>query len=61
MHAKVIQAMKDKGWNLHLIAKRSGINQSRLERGVLGTREERALYRLAEEECGLDIDEIEQE
>lgn len=59
MIKQVIQEMIDRGWNLPLIANRSGVAQSRIERGVLGIREERALYRLAEEECGIDLDDLE--
>lgn len=59
MIKQVIQEMITRGWNLPLIANRSGVAQSRIERGVLGIREEMALYRLAEEECGIDLDDLE--
>jgi hypothetical protein len=58
MHAKVIQAMKDKGWSLDLIANRSGISYNRLVNGNLGRREEALLYRCAEQEARIDIDLI---
>lgn len=60
MH-EVIQEMIARGWTMYLISSRSGINQSRLENGTLGVREERALLRLAEEEAGVSIDDLEQE
>lgn len=56
---EVIQEMQARGWSLALIAARSGVSLNRLERGVLGVREERALMRLAEEECGIQIDDME--
>lgn len=58
MH-EVIQEMQNRGWSLALIAARSGVSLNRLERGVFGVREERALMRLAEEECGIQIDDME--
>jgi len=57
MH-EVIQEMQARGWSLALIAARSGVSQNRLERGVFGVREERALLRLAEEECHIDLDSM---
>ncbi|MCY1457760.1 hypothetical protein D9M71_750810 [compost metagenome] len=51
--------MQLRGWSLALIASRSGVSQNRLERGVFGVREERALLRLAEEECGIVLDDME--
>jgi transcriptional regulator with XRE-family HTH domain len=51
--------MQTRGWSLALIASRSGVSQNRLERGVFGVREERALLRLAEEECGISLDDME--
>jgi transcriptional regulator with XRE-family HTH domain len=56
---EVIKEMIARGWTLGLIANRSGVSQNRLERGVFGVREERALMRLAEEECGIDLDDLE--
>lgn len=56
---EVIKEMIARGWTLGLIANRSGVSQNRLERGVFGVREERALLRLAEEECGIDLDDLE--
>lgn len=56
---EVIQEMILRGWSLALIAARSGVSLNRLERGVFGVREERALMRLAEEECGIQIDDME--
>ncbi len=56
---EVIQEMQNRGWSLALIAARSGVSLNRLERGVFGVREERALMRLAEEECGIQIDDME--
>ena len=56
---EVIKEMIARGWTMSLIANRSGVSQNRLERGVFGVREERALLRLAEEECGIDIDDLE--
>lgn len=56
---ELIQEMQARGWTLGLIASRSGVSQNRLERGVFGVREERALLRLAEEECGIDLDDLE--
>jgi transcriptional regulator with XRE-family HTH domain len=58
MH-EVIKEMQARGWSLALIAARSGVSQNRLERGVFGVREERALLRLAEEECGISLDDLE--
>lgn len=58
---EVIQEMQNRGWSLALIASRSGVSLNRLERGVFGVREERALMRLAEEECGIQIDDMEDE
>jgi transcriptional regulator with XRE-family HTH domain len=58
MH-EVIREMQARGWSLSLIASRSGVSLNRLERGVFGVREERALMRLAEEECGIQIDDME--
>jgi transcriptional regulator with XRE-family HTH domain len=55
---EVIQEMISRGWSLALIASRSGVSQNRLERGVFGVREERALLRLAEEECHIDLDSM---
>lgn len=57
---ELIKEMQAKGWSLSLIAARSGVSMNRLERGVFGVREERALMRLAEEECGILIDEMEE-
>lgn len=56
---ELIKEMQEKGWSLSLIAARSGVSMNRLERGVFGVREERALMRLAEEECGIQIDDME--
>lgn len=56
---EVIHEMQNRGWSLALIAVRSGVSLNRLERGVFGVREERALMRLAEEECGIQIDDME--
>jgi len=61
MHDLIIKAMKDKGWSVGLIASRTGINQSRLEDGKLGVREQRQLARVAEQEAGVNIDELEDE
>lgn len=61
MIKQVIAEMVARGWNLTLIANRSGVAQSRIERGILGVREEKLLYRLAEEECGIDLDDLEDE
>jgi transcriptional regulator with XRE-family HTH domain len=57
MH-EIIKEMQARGWSLSLIAARSGVSQNRLERGVFGVREERALLRLAEEECHIDLDSM---
>lgn len=56
---ELIKEMQLRGWSLALIASRSGVSQNRLERGVFGVREERALLRLAEEECGINLDDME--
>lgn len=56
---ELIKEMQAKGWSLSLISARSGVSLNRLERGVFGVREERALMRLAEEECGIQIDDME--
>ena len=61
MIKQVIAEMVARGWSIYLISSRSGINQLRLERGVLGVREERALLRLAEEEAGFSVDDLVQE
>ena len=58
MH-EVIKEMVARGWSIHLIANRTGINQGRLERGVLGVREERDLLRVACEEAHIDLDDLE--
>ncbi len=58
MHAKVIQAMKDKGWDLNTIAMRTGISYNRLANGKLGRKEEQILFRCAETEARIDIDLI---
>jgi transcriptional regulator with XRE-family HTH domain len=58
---ELIKEMQLRGWSLALIASRSGVSQNRLERGVFGVREERALLRLAEEECGISLDDMETE
>ena len=58
---ELIKEMVARGWTLSLIANRSGVSQNRLERGVFGVREERALLRLAEEECGISLDDMETE
>ena len=58
---EVIKEMIARGWTLGLIANRSGVSQNRLERGVFGVREERALMRLAEEECHIDLDKLGEE
>ena len=55
---EVIKEMQNLGWSLALIAARSGVSLNRLERGVFGVREERALMRLAEEECHIDLDKL---
>lgn len=55
---EVIQEMQNLGWSLALIAARSGVSLNRLERGAFGVREERALMRLAEEECHIDLDKL---
>ena len=60
MH-ELIKEMQARGWSLGLIATRSGVSQNRLERGVFGVREEKALLRLASEECGIEIDDLELE
>jgi hypothetical protein len=59
MHDRIIKEMKNLGWNMSLIASRTGINQSRLEDGNLGVREQRQLARVAEQEAGVNIDELE--
>lgn len=58
MH-ELIKEMQARGWSLGLIANRSGVSQNRLERGVFGVREEKALLKLASEECGIDLDDLE--
>jgi transcriptional regulator with XRE-family HTH domain len=58
MH-ELIKEMQNRGWSLGLIANRSGVSQNRLERGVFGVREEKALLKLASEECGIDLDDLE--
>jgi replicative DNA helicase len=57
----IIDEMMVRGWSMHLISSRTGINQSRLESGNLGVREQKALQKCAEEECGIDIDDLEHE
>ena len=42
-----------------MIANRTGISQTRLERGTLGVREERELMRVAESEAHIDLDDLE--
>lgn len=59
MIKQVIKEMIDRGWNYSTIALRSGVSEYRLRDGKLGVREERALMRLAEEECGIQIDDME--
>ena len=58
---EVIQEMQNRGWSLALIAARSGVSLNRLERGVFGVREERALMRLAETEAGIRLEDFEDE
>ena len=58
MH-ELIKEMQNRGWSIHMISNRTGINQSRLERGVLGVREERELMRVAESEAYIDLDDLE--
>lgn len=59
MHELIIKEMKARGWNLSLIANRTGISQSRLEAGNLGVREQRKLQEIAELEAHIDVDELE--
>lgn len=59
MIKQVIQEMIARGWSHSLIANRTGISQTRLERGTLGVREERELMRVAESEAHVDLDDLE--
>lgn len=61
MHDRIIKEMKNRGWNMSLIASRTGISQSRLENGNLGVREQRKLQEIAYLEAQIDIDELEGE
>jgi phage major head subunit gpT-like protein len=59
MHDRIIKEMKNRGWNISLIASRTGISQSRLEDGNLGVREQRKLQEIAYLEAHIDVDELE--
>jgi replicative DNA helicase len=59
MHTEIINEMVARGWSMHLISSRTGINQGRLESGKLGVREQRELARVAESEAGISIDDLE--
>lgn len=59
MHDRIIKEMKNRGWNMSLIASRTGISQSRLETGNLGVREQRKLQEIAYLEAHIDVDELE--
>ena len=59
MIKQMIQEMIDRGWSHSLIANRTGISQTRLERCTLGVREERELMRVAESEAYIDLDDLE--
>jgi hypothetical protein len=61
MHDQIIKEMKNLGWNMSLIASRTGISQSRLEDGNMGVREQRKLQEIAYLEAHIDIDELEGE
>lgn len=61
MHDRIIKEMKNRGWNMSLIASRTGISQSRLENGNLGVREQRKLQEIAFLEAQIDVDELEGE
>lgn len=58
---ELIKEMQAKGWSLSLIAARSGVSMNRLERGVFGVREEKAIMRLAETEVGIRLEDFEDE
>lgn len=61
MHDRIIKEMKNRGWNMSLIASRTGISQSRLEDGNLVVREQRKLQEVAYLEAHIDVDELEDE
>lgn len=61
MIKQVIAEMVARGWSMNVIANRTGISQTRLERGTLGVREERELMRVAESEAYIDLDDLEGE
>lgn len=59
MIKQVIAEMVARGWSMNVIANRTGISQTRLERGTIGVREERELMRVAESEAHIDLDDLE--
>lgn len=61
MIKQVIAEMVARGWSMNVIANRTGISQTRLERGTIGVREERELMRVAESEAHIDLDDLEGE
>lgn len=56
MNDLIIEAMRQKGWSVGLIASRTGIAENRLRDNNLGVRESRMLARIAEQEAGVDLD-----
>lgn len=58
MNDLIIEAMRQKGWSIGLIANRTGIAENRLRDNRLGVRESRMLARIAEQEAGVLIDEL---
>lgn len=61
MIKQVTAEMVARGWSMNVIANRTGISQTRLERGTIGVREERELMRVAESEAHIDLDDLEGE
>lgn len=59
MHQRLIEALHAKGWTDSLIAIRARICEHRLRAGTLGRKEQERLEQMAEQEAGIELDELE--
>lgn len=59
MHQRLIEALLAKNWTLPMIAIRARICEHRLRDGTLGRKESERLEQMAEQEAGIELDELE--
>jgi lambda repressor-like predicted transcriptional regulator len=53
---RVVNAMKDKGWSIQVIAIRTGIESEKLRSGKMTEKEENKLFQTASVDAKIDLD-----